>query len=257
MWMKKKVSLVVLLIFMLGVNTVWAADIWKIGDKNWKITLTQRRLNALDIKTDRDDGLFSKDTEKAIKEFQKKYKLKVTGQLDDSTYKAINEQVIKKYGSLDKIPNNPSNYGKTDSPAGNIDKITDTFNNKEFPTNKNTEKIIVTASKYKGVPYVFGGVTVRGFDCSGYTKQVFAEHKINLPRMADQQYKTGQVVAKNSLKVADLVFFTTYEPGPSHVGIYAGRNKFWHVSSSKGVMLSDLNEDYWRFRYLGARRVIK
>lgn len=254
--MSKKISLVVLLILFFGANSAWAADIWKIGDKNWKITLTQRRLNALDIKTDRADGLFSKNTEKAIKEFQKKHKLKVTGQLDDITYKTINEQVVKKYGSLDKIPNNPSNYGKGDLSEINISS-SKRVNNKELPTANNAEKIIMTASKYKGAPYVFGGISAKGFDCSGYTRQVFSEHRVAIPRMADEQYRTGKVVTKSNLRVADLVFFTTYEPGPSHVGIYAGRNKFWHVSSSKGVMLSDLNEDYWRIRYLGARRIIK
>ncbi len=53
-----------------------------------------------------------------------------------------------------------------------------------------------------------------------------------------------------------MVFFTTYAAGASHVGIYAGEGKFWHVSSSKGTMLSSMNDEYWKPRYYGARRVL-
>ena len=61
---------------------------------------------------------------------------------------------------------------------------------------------------------------------------------------------------KDTLKPGDLVFFTTYEPGASHVGIYAGNNKFWNATSSRGVMLSDLTDSYWGPRYYTARRIL-
>lgn len=119
-----------------------------------------------------------------------------------------------------------------------------------------TDNIIKTAEKYLKTPYKFGGETPKGFDCSGFVKFVYEKNGKKLPRTADTQYKTGTTVERSRLKPGDLVFFTTYAPGASHVGIYYGSGKFIHVSSSKGVMISQLDETYWKPRYFGARRVI-
>jgi cell wall-associated NlpC family hydrolase len=118
------------------------------------------------------------------------------------------------------------------------------------------DMIANTASKYKGVPYIFGGASPKGFDCSGFIMYVFDQHNIKLPRTADKQFEKGKFVAQKDLKVGDLVFFTTYEKGASHCGIYMGKNNFIHASSSRGVMISALSEKYWKDRYVGARRVL-
>ena len=110
------------------------------------------------------------------------------------------------------------------------------------------------ALRFIGTPYVFGGTSGYGFDCSGYVQHVFALAGISLPRTADAQFYAGRSVSGHPL-VGDLVFFQTYEAGPSHVGIYLGGGRFVHASSSRGVMVSSLGESYWATRYLGAKRV--
>lgn len=117
-------------------------------------------------------------------------------------------------------------------------------------------QLVATAKKYIGVPYLWGGSTPKGFDCSGYTQYVFAAHGISLPRTTDTQWHTGTAISKANLKEGDLVFFgDTYRAGISHVGIYVGNNQFIHASSSKGVIITSLDNSYWSSRYYGARRV--
>jgi cell wall-associated NlpC family hydrolase len=112
------------------------------------------------------------------------------------------------------------------------------------------------AMRFLGVPYVFGGTSSSGFDCSGYVQHVFAMLGYRIPRTADAQYDAGKRVTGATIAPGDLVFFQTYESGPSHVGIYLGNDRFVHASSSRGVTVSSLHESYWSARYLGAKRLI-
>jgi cell wall-associated NlpC family hydrolase len=127
---------------------------------------------------------------------------------------------------------------------------------KGYSSKPTASAIIATAKKYIGVPYVWGGSTPSGFDCSGFVQYVFKAHGIQLPRTSKQQYGVGTYVSKSNLKAGDLVFFDTEGNGVSHLGIYIGNNQFIHASSSKGVIITSLSNTYWAPRYYGAKRIL-
>jgi cell wall-associated NlpC family hydrolase len=111
------------------------------------------------------------------------------------------------------------------------------------------------AMRFLGVPYVFGGTSTSGFDCSGYVQHVFAMMGVHLPRTADAQYDVARRI-KGQPRPGDLVFFQTYTSGVSHVGISLGGDRFVSASG-RGVTVSSLREPYWANRYLGAKRVVE
>ena len=116
--------------------------------------------------------------------------------------------------------------------------------------------IVETALSLQGIPYTWGGQDPStGFDCSGFVEYVFRVSGLSLPRTADVQFQCGYDIPKNLLAPGDLVFFQTYEPGPSHVGIYIGDSKFVD-STDGGVKVESLESDYRRSCYYGAKRVI-
>lgn len=168
---------------------------------------------------------FGSITKKAVVEFQKKNGLKADGIVGTSTYKALG--VSKPNTTTPTQVKNTSTY--------------------------DPDKLVKVAKKYMNVPYVWGGNTPSGFDCSGYLKYVYQESVgINIPRTVAEIYTKGSKVS--TPQVGDLVFFETYKPGASHAGIYLGNNEFIH-SSSKGVGISSMDNSYWSKRYLGAKRI--
>ncbi|MDO4225364.1 MAG: C40 family peptidase [Bergeyella zoohelcum] len=129
-------------------------------------------------------------------------------------------------------------------------------------TPQNIKKILKDAEKYIGVPYKMAGTTSAGFDCSGLVCKVFEDNQKKVPRRSADQALVGEKVSVEEIQPGDLVFFATAGgTRVSHVGIVhsiadEGEIKFIHSSTSKGVIISSLNEKYWNKAFLFARRLL-
>lgn len=116
-------------------------------------------------------------------------------------------------------------------------------------------ELFAAIDEWYGTRYQMGGSTKHGIDCSALTQILFQNvWGIELPRTAREQHKAARPISRVELKEGDLVFFNT-RGGVSHVGIYLQNNKFVHASSSGGVTISDLFEEYWMKRFIGVGRI--
>lgn len=127
---------------------------------------------------------------------------------------------------------------------------------------KTIDDLLSEAQTYLGTPYRYGGMTRNGIDCSAFVLSVFGTSVgISLPRVAAAQAQEGESIEKENLQKGDLVFFSHGRSRISHVGIVEnvsedGEVKFIHAATSKGVMVSSLNDSYWGPRYRFAKRII-
>lgn len=177
---------------------------------------------------------FGTQTENALKSFQQSNGLIADGAAGLRTIDAINKVLAGRNITLPE-PTRGSEVGSI------------------------AKDIITTGRKYLGVRYSYGGSSPKGFDCSGFTSYVFKQHGITLPRSTVDQATIGTKVGKADLKPGDiLIFSNTYKKGPSHAGIYIGNGQFIHASSvgSGGVVISDINSDYYSSHFSYGRRVL-
>ncbi len=125
------------------------------------------------------------------------------------------------------------------------------------PTTNDYLRFGSIVQQYIGRPYAGRSRYEPGLDCSLFTQEVMRDyaHK-DIGRTAEDQFERGVDLPRNRLRPGDLVFFQTERARISHVGIYVGYNSFVHASSSQGIIISNLSEEYWAKRYIGAKRVI-
>ncbi len=189
-----------------------------------------KHLGHLDI--DDCTDYFGHMTQNAVMSFQEAHGMQVDGIVGPRTIDAINDVL------LGRTPNHPApNRGEGRNSIG--------------------ESIAATARKYLGASYRSGGSGPRVFDCSGLTQYVYKQHGINISRSSVDQANDGTKVSKENLQVGDLLIFSnTYKKGPSHTGIYLGNGQFIHASTpSTGVIISDINSNYYRNHFSYGRRV--
>ena len=120
------------------------------------------------------------------------------------------------------------------------------------------EKMLMEIIKFLDTPYLYGGNTKNGIDCSAFTQAIFHNtFSVNLLRSARDQYTQGTIIDnKEELQFGDLIFFNTRRRvKPGHVGIYIGDNLFAHSSSKNGVVVSSLGMDYYTRCFMGGRRM--
>ena len=119
---------------------------------------------------------------------------------------------------------------------------------------KNT-KMFEFIDEWYGTPYRLGGTTKKGIDCSAFTQFLFTSvYSVSIPRTAREQYDLTSRISRTELKEGDLLFFNT-RGGVSHVGVYLQNNKFVHASTSGGVMISDVFDEYWARKFVGVGRL--
>ncbi|MFC4165027.1 C40 family peptidase [Epilithonimonas zeae] len=189
-----------------------------------------------------------------------------------SNYVVSNNQTYKtdaKFASLDvnvkPVTNKSNNKGQQvlASIANTNDVIKRSAIENAIRHSNTIDNILSEAESYLGTPYRFGGTSRSGIDCSAFVLSVFgAAAGMDLPRVAAQQSQEGDSVEKTELQKGDLVFFSHRGSRISHVGIVEdvtpeGEVKFIHAATSKGVMVSSLDDNYWGPKFRFAKRVVK
>lgn len=203
--------------------TKYGDGILEKGSNGAAVTSLQQDLRTLGYFTySSNTGYYGEITEAAVKEFQKQHGLEQNGKVGQTTGPLIEAEAAKKDET---------------AKAESSDKAA----------------VVVTAKKLVGVPYAWGGTTPAGFDCSGFVRYVFAQHGTQLPRTTGEMYNQGTAV--KDLQPGDLVFFCTYGPGATHVGIAVGDNKFISATDTYGVKIDSFSNSYWGPRYIGAKRL--
>ena len=166
------------ILFAFAAGTAFASPTLREGAHGHDVLILQQALQKAGYKIKNADGVFGKDTERAVAEFQRDNKIKITGVVNNATWRALKNAPSTRPWGVDIAPPTKKNLplAPNGKPILPVSKVSD---------------VIKTAKSYMGTPYIFGGATPKGFDCSGYLQYVFQKHGIAIPRTADEQYKLG------------------------------------------------------------------
>ena len=138
--------------------------------------------------------------------------------------------------------------------------VPSTYNGKYALLQNALNRLLNASYSYLDVPYVWGGTTRKGLDCSAFVKNAYSEIGITLPRVSRYQAQVGRSVSLSAMRPGDLMFFYTDSSRPNtvtHVGMYIGKNKIIHASSSnKKVIIANLNNGYFLNKLAGIKRII-
>lgn len=209
-------------LLLAGASPVARAAAFQIGDQGNEIIEIQAALSRLGYDV-MPDGAFGPGTAAAVRAFEIANGMEPDGLVGPVVYEALLGRTIPE-----------TNRGD----------------------NAIIRRITGMALQHVGVPYVYGGSSPSGFDCSGFIYYIFGQAGISLPRVADDQYMMGVPVSFDNLRTGDLVFFVDDSGELSHVGMYLQDGQFIHASIHTGIDFDSLYRDWRREHYLGARRII-
>ncbi|SDO37763.1 C40 family peptidase [Alkalicoccus daliensis] len=232
--MKKFVMSVALAGALLAAPTVSEASV-SMGDRGNDVEQLQETLASEGYNSSSNvDGVFGPLTLKAVQDYQR------SNGISSPAGNFFGVAGPATLGSLGISSGGTSTSSNTSSAVAGVS------------TSSNSSGVVSTAKSLTGSPYVWGGTSPAGFDCSGFIQYAFAQNGQSIPRTVSQMWNAGSHVSSPS--VGDLVFFET-RTGPSHAGIYVGNNQFVHSGSSTGVTISNMSNPYWSSNYMGAKRL--
>lgn len=198
MWRKNSKVWILTAIFMCTAVPALAASTLTVGSRGDEVRSVQQGLRSKGYKVNV-NGVYTKETAQAVSKYQKDKKIQVSGTVGGWTYYLLT-------GSRSMLPANPPKNNPPVAKKAQDIKVNDQAVSKYKHFGGGDafgNQLVNSAYQYLGVPYVFGGNTPDGFDCSGFTKYVFSHNGIELPRMADQQYEVGQRVRRTDLMPGD------------------------------------------------------
>ncbi|MFS0672627.1 NlpC/P60 family protein [Ornithinibacillus sp. 179-J 7C1 HS] len=203
------------------------------GQRSEDVKIVQESLQYFGYYEGEIDGIYGPLTKKAVELAEEKHDIDFLDEAPQQSLNTLYTSEIQQTAQASVQPKEKSTI-------------------KNVSVTANSSSFIQTAYAYVGTPYVWGGTSPSGFDCSGFLQYVHSVHGVTIPRTVSDIWNFGSPV--NSLSVGDLVFFETYKPGPSHAGIYVGNGQFIHAGLD-GVEVSNMGDAYWQQRYLGAKRI--
>jgi|GEM_PF-1253092 len=201
--------------------------------------LTQKAVEMLESEYDLD--LVSEDARQSLRKLYEEEKERV----DQTMEEEQTEEAIEQNNQTSKQESEEAEMHTTEEKAEKASK--------KIETKTNNTNVVEVAHSLVGTPYEWGGDSPDGFDCSGFVQFVYETQDKTVPRTVSDMWNFATPVDEPS--IGDLVFFETYQAGPSHMGIYVGDDKFIHAGESNGVAIGELSESYWQERYLGAKRI--